>query len=273
MNNTTATRSRTLHHNEGTRIEVLVNRGGPATAGTIVLLPSSQRDSRDFDELALLLAEKGFRVLRPQPRGMYGSSEPPANLTLHTLAGDVARTIEAFGDGPAIVAGHAFGHFVARVADLDHPQLVRGVVVLAGAARTFPAGLVQALDIASDADRPTAQRLACLRLAFFAPGNDATSWLEGWHPQWRDLYRQAGATPPKDAWWPVSHAPVLELQGAHDPWRPAASRSELKDVLGDKVTLQVIAGASHAMVVEQPVAVADSITRWAGALEGGMRDS
>jgi pimeloyl-ACP methyl ester carboxylesterase len=261
--------SRLLPGADGAAIEVLIDEAASGEGDerpAIVLLPSSQRDSRDFDELARRLAAHGHRVLRPQPRGMGRSSAPPAGMTLHTLAGDVARTIEAFAGAPAVVVGHAYGHYVARVADFDHPQLVRGVVVLASAARNFSAGLVASLDIAADPARPRSQRLASLQHAFFAPGNDPTPWLEGWHPHLRDAYRAAAAVPSKDRWWPVSHAPILDLQGADDPWRPAATRNELRDALGDRVTVQHIAQASHALVPEQPAAVADAISRWARAL-------
>jgi pimeloyl-ACP methyl ester carboxylesterase len=250
----------------GAAIEVLVDQSDSRDAPTIVLLPSSQRDSRDFDDLAQLLVGHGFHVLRPQPRGMGRSAPPSAGMTLHVLADDVARTIDAWGHGPAIVAGHAYGHYVARVTDLDHPGVVRGVVVLASAARTFPPDLVAALDMAADPTRPVAERLACLKRAFFAPKSDAGAWLDGWHPHLRDIYRQAGATPSKDRWWPVTHAPILDLQGEEDPWRPSSTRGELKDCLGDKVTVQVIAGASHALIPEQPQAVADAIAAWARGL-------
>jgi len=232
----------------------------------MVLLPSSLRDARDLGPLASCLVAAGFRVLRPQPRGMGGSSAPPADMTLRHLAGDVARAIAAFGGGRAIVAGHAFGHFVARVTDLDHPESVRGVVVLAGAARSFPPGLAQALERAADPGQPRAVRLAALQHAFFAPGNDTAPWLDGWHPQLRQAYRQAGAIPDKDSWWPVSHAPILDLQGACDPWRPEATRNELQQVLGDKVTVQVITEASHALPNEQPAATAAAIVAWARTL-------
>jgi pimeloyl-ACP methyl ester carboxylesterase len=248
-------------------VEVLVDaeQGHPA-GQAIVLLPSSQRDASDLGELARLLAEAGFRVLRPQPRGMGRSSAAPDTLSLHMLAADVACAIDALADGPALVAGHAFGHFVARVLDLDHPQRVRGVAVLAAAARQFPSGLVEALDIAADAQHPVAARLASLQLAFFAPGNDASAWLSGWHPHLRDIYRRAGAIPAKDRWWPVSHASILDLQAASDPWRPPASRNELKDQLGEKVTVRVIPDASHALVTEQAAAVAAAIVQWESAL-------
>lgn len=270
-----ATRSALLPDEAGAQIEVLIDEGvdtraddsdETSTAPSIVLLPSSLRDARDLGPLASCLAAAGFTVLRPQPRGMGASRAASAGMTLHDLAGDVAQAIEAFGSGRAIVAGHAFGHFVARVADLDHPDRIRGLVVMAGAARTFPPGLTQALDLAADAAQPRAARLAALQRAFFAPGNDPSPWLDGWHPQLRETYRRAGAVPDKNRWWPVSHAPILDLQGACDPWRPAVTRDELRQVLGDKVTVRVIADASHALPDEQPAAAAAAIVDWARAL-------
>ncbi len=246
-------------------IDVLIDDKGHSRE-TMVLLPSSQRDSLDFTDVAEGLADQGFRVLRPQPRGMGRSSAPLAGLTLQTLAADVAHVIKQLCGGRAIVAGHAFGHYVARVTDLHHPDSVRGVVLLAAAARELPAGLSASLDIAADNTRAEAERLMHLRRAFFAPGNDATVWLEGWHPQWRAHYRLATASPPKEDWWPRTHSPILEVQGEHDPWRPLASRAELQDQLGDTVSLCLINDASHALIPEQPAAVTAAIVNWARKL-------
>lgn len=240
------------------QIDVIVEGNGP----TIVLLPSSQRDSEDFDDLASRLASQGFRVLRPQPRGMGQSRGPMDDLSLHALARDVAFTVERLGGGRAVLVGHAFGHFVARVVDMDHSGLVRGVVVLGGAAKTFPTGMVEALAVAANPQRPREERLNALRLSMFALGNDPTSWLEGWHPEVSKFYRSAGQYPSKDVWWPVSNSPILDLQGAQDPWRPESTRNELKDQLGNKVTVKVIQHAGHAMVPEQPAAITLAITSW-----------
>jgi pimeloyl-ACP methyl ester carboxylesterase len=251
-------RRRVLLDDGPVRIDVLIDGCGPA----VVLLPSSARDSLDFDPLAERIAAADYGVLRPQPRGMARSRGPMETLSLAVLAQDVATTIERLGGGAAVVVGHAFGHFIARVLDLLHPQRVRGVVVLAGAARVFPPGLAESLAIASDTQGDTAQRLFHLQKAFFAPGNDASAWLRGWYPELRADYQRATASPAKDTWWPVSHAPILDLQGAADPWRPVSTRNELRDVLGDRVTVQVIDGASHAMVPERPAQVADAILAW-----------
>ncbi|MEZ5637719.1 MAG: alpha/beta hydrolase [Burkholderiaceae bacterium] len=254
-------RQRLMLADGAAHIDVLAEGAGPA----VVLLPSSGRDSLDFDELADRIAASGYRVLRPQPRGMGRSRGPLDGLTLGVLAQDVATTIERLGGGAAFVVGHAFGHFVARVLDLLHPQRVRGVVVLAGAARVFPPGLTESLEVASDIHADPALRLQHLQKAFFAPGNDASAWLDGWYPALRAAYRQAATEPPKDCWWPVTHAPILDLQGACDPWRPPHTRDELRAALGDRVTVGQIEGASHAMVPERPQQVADAIVAWMAA--------
>lgn len=249
---------------DGALLDVCVD--GAPQQPALVLLPSSLRDSLDCDELAAQLAGAGWQVLRPQPRGMAGSRGPMQHLSLHLLAADVMAVLDALQIESAVLAGHAFGHFVARVAAMDHPQRVRGVALLAAAARVFPPGLTAALDLAADALQPEATRLQALRQAFFAPGSDARPWLQGWYPQWRTAYRAAGALPPKDQWWPHTAVPLLDLQAAQDPWRPAHTRDELRRALGDAVQVAVIEGASHALLPEQPAAVAAAVHHWARRL-------
>lgn len=241
------------------RIDVVVDGQGPA----LVLLPSSLRDSLDFDALAGLLAQDGFQVLRPQPRGMGRSSPPPPGMTLATLADDVAGVIRHCAPGPAVVVGHAYGHWVARMTDLRHPAQVRGVVALGAAAREFPPGMGESLAVASDPTQAEEARLAALRHCMFAPGQDPRPWLSGWYPQWRQAYRSASASPPRDSWYHQAHAPLLDLHGAQDAWRPPASRQELAQALGDKVSVEVIEDAGHALVPEQPEAIARAIAAWA----------
>lgn len=259
-----AERRHVLLAHDGAQIEVIVDGEGDA----VVLLPSSQRGSDDLDAVALRIAAAGHKVLRPQPRGIGKSTGSLEQLTLHVLAGDVAATIKALGNGRAVVVGHAYGHYVARVTDLDHPALVRGVVMAAAgsASATSAPALPQALDIAADARQPEAARLAALQLAFFAPGNDPRAWLDGWHPELAKAYRAATKVPARATWWPVTHAPVLDLQAADDPWRPVASRQEVVDALGAKASVMVIPNASHALFPEQPGAVAEAIITWIATL-------
>jgi pimeloyl-ACP methyl ester carboxylesterase len=90
-----------------------------------VILTSYGRDgSADFDAFTAALAAAGYRVLRPQPRSIAGSTGPMTGVTLDDLADDVARVIATLGRGPAVVLGHAFGNFVARAVATDHPDTV-----------------------------------------------------------------------------------------------------------------------------------------------------
>jgi pimeloyl-ACP methyl ester carboxylesterase len=235
----------------------------------VVLLPAFIRGSGDFDDVAERIANAGYLVLRPQPRGMDASRGPLENLTLHVLADDVATTIRELGNGQrAIVVGHAFGHYVARITDRDHPELVRGIVIAAGVQR-YPdtSSPIVSLDRAPDESLSRDERLDHLYRAYFAPRSDASVWLTGWHPELCAIYVNATKIPPKSEWWPESHAPILDLQGAEDPWRSPQTRDELKDALGSIVTVRVIEGASHALFPEQPEKVAHAIINWISTLD------
>lgn len=244
-------------------IEVILNEPEPAAIAVLVMLPSSSRDSEDFDEIAGMFAAKGFRVLRPQPRGMCGSTGPLDGLTLHDYARDVAEVIRQLQAAPAFVLGHAFGQWIGRCVAADYPSLVRGVVLAAAAAKNANPALRDELAKCVDTSLPDDVRLAALRVAFFAPGHDPSSWLGNWHPLASRSQRAASNATPQADWWTAGSAPVLDLQAEHDPWRPAETRGGIRDDLGqDRVSVVVIPGASHALMPEQPLAVVDAVCDW-----------
>ncbi len=244
------------------KIDVIAEGKGPL----IVLIPSLGRSGEEFDELAVGFAKEGFRVLRPQPRGMDGSVGPMSGVSYHDFAKDIAGVIEQDGGGPAIVAGHAFGNWVARTIAADYPDLVKGVVLVAGGSKTWPQELSDAITTINDFNQPRAARLKALELAFFARGHDASSWLEGWHPDVTKCQRDARAKSDISSWWGAGKAPILDLQAADDPFRPRATMNDLKNEFGSRVTVAVIPNASHALPVEQPDAVLRAIIAWAGGL-------
>jgi len=253
-----AERDRVLVRYAGITIETIVEGKGPA----VVLLPSLARDSEDYDAVADGLVRHGLRVLRPQPRGIGRSSGPLENITLHDFARDVAEVIGQLGDGRAVVVGHAYGNWVARMTAVDHPALVRGVAIAAAASRQYDASLRAEIDKAGDPALPEAVRLAALRTAFFAPGSDPRPWLSGWHPHLREAQRAAAAAVPQQQWWPGGVAPLLDLQADQDPFRTGSTRREMKDEFGDRVTVVVIKNASHALFPEQPHEVATALADW-----------
>ena len=251
-------RTRSLVTYDNVAIDLIAEGRGPL----IVLLPSRGRDSEDYDEVAAGLAKEGFRVLRPQPRGMHASKGPLKDITLHDLARDIATVIERENAGPAVIVGHAYGNWVARMTAVDYPDLVRGVVIAAAAAKQYDPKLTIAVTQAGNPDLSDEQRLDALRFAFFATDNDPTIWLKGWHPEIRETQRAAVAAVKQSDWWSGGTAPLLDLQAAQDPFKPESKRNEMKDEFGNRVTVSVIPNASHALIPEQPKAVVDALATW-----------
>jgi pimeloyl-ACP methyl ester carboxylesterase len=263
-----ADRAREIVSYDDVRIDVITEGSGPA----VVLLPGRGRDSEDFNDLAAGIAKAGYRVLRPQPRGAGASHGPMQNLTLHDFARDIAAVIRHDGNTPAIIVGHAFGNWVGRMTATDYPELVRGVVIVAAAAKAYPAGFAGARELsdavkkAGDLTRPEAERLEALRMAFFAPGHDARVWLSGWHPEVDEAQFTAGRATRQSEWWPGGKAPLLDVQAELDPFKPRSMMNEIREEFGARADIVVIPNASHALIPEQPAAVTDAIVSWIGKL-------
>lgn len=235
----------------------------------VVLLPSLGRGPSDFDQLADLLASRALKVIRPWPRGLDRSTSPVEPITLHDFAEDVAAVIREEGTPNAVIAGHAFGNFVARTTATDHPSLVRGVVLVAGSPGKTPNGqpsipldILDSVYASSDLALPDAERLEHLKIAFFAPGNDPSIWLDGWYPDLKAFQTIAWQATPVDEFFSAGSSSVLDLQAEQDTVAPRENSRMLKDALGDRVTISVIAGAGHALVPEKPQEVADAIIDW-----------
>jgi pimeloyl-ACP methyl ester carboxylesterase len=250
-------RTRELVRYADVQLDVITEGSGPS----VVLLPSRGRDSEDYDEVAHGIASQGFRVLRPQPRGIGKSTGPMRGITLHDFGNDIAAVIRHYG-GPAVIVGHALGNWVARTTATDHPELVRGVVIAAAAAKTYPPELSVAVTKSGDMSLPREERLKYLQGTFFLPGHDASVWLDGWHPEASESQRLAGLATKQSDWWAAGKVPLLDLQAGNDPFHPIERMNELKTELGDRVTVVVIANASHALLPEQPKAVVEAIVAW-----------
>lgn len=249
-------------------------KNGDATIGyrvegrgpLVLIIASTGRGTEEFGALASRLAAQGYRVIRPEPRGIGKSTGPMENLSFHDFAKDFAAVVQNEGGTPAILAGHAYGNWIARVIASDYPALSRGVVLVAAGARSWPKELSDAITTINAPEATEQQRLDALKLAFFAKGNDPRPWLQGWYPAVTRSQRDACQRTRRADWWAGGKAPVLDLQAGSDPFRPASSRQELKDEFGDRVTVEVIEGASHALPAEKPDEVASAIAGWAARL-------
>lgn len=255
-------RTREIVRYDNVEIDLIAEGRGPL----IVMLPSRGRDSEDFDDVASRLAAAGYRVLRPQPRGAGRSTGPLEGIRMQDLARDVAHVIARENAGPAVIAGHAFGNWVARMTATDHPALVRGIVLMAAAAKTYPDELRAVVQQAADVTLPDEQRLAALRKGFFAPTHDASVWLRGWAPAANKVQSVAASATKQAEYWQAGTVPMLDLVPDGDPFKPKEKWNESRAEFGERVSVVVIPNASHALIPEQPGAVVDAVVAWIAKL-------
>lgn len=248
-------------------IEVLaLGRGRP-----IVLLPSLGRGAVDFEPIAQRLAAAGYRAVCPNPRGIGASTAPHAFENLEDCAADIAAVIEAEGAGPALVAGHAFGNRVSRMLATARPELVEAVSLIAANVGKDPSppDIRAAIRDSANPDLPAARRLEALRFAFFAPGNDPSGWLDGWHPDVLAQQRIAGDRTARSVDYAGGGKRILYLQPSHDPLAHVEDAEIFQRELGARVTVVVIPNASHAAIAEQPDFIAAELARYAAGLWRG----
>ncbi|KAL6925376.1 hypothetical protein FSST1_002650 [Fusarium sambucinum] len=190
------------------------------TCPVIVIHPSLARGANDYDIVAQFLVEAGYRVVRPQPRGIGKSTGPMDKLTIHDFAADVAMVLDHIKCGPAVIVGHAWGSMPARMLAADRPDLVRGVIMAAASAGKLPPGstekpfsrLRKEIDGSGDMTIPESKRLEY----FYS--------------------RCSGAE-----------------------YDAVVVKDVMKQYLGDRVEVQIIKNAGHALAPEQPEAMANAV--------------
>ena len=147
-------------------------------------------------------------------------------------------------------------------------------VVLLGATHVWPVppDVRASINKSHDMSLPEAERIRAMEHAFFAPGNDPRVWLGDWHEDVMHAERAATEATPREEWWHAGTAPVLDVQPERDVMTPPETRNRYRDEFGaDRVTMTVIPGAGHALLPEQPEAVAQAVLAYLNQL--GRRDS
>jgi pimeloyl-ACP methyl ester carboxylesterase len=238
--------------NGDTAIEYQIDGKGPV----ILMIPSLGRPTSDFDDLSSHLVAAGYTTIRPQPRGMAGSTGVMKGITLNDLAADAIAPVPA-DSGPIVVIGHAFGQRVARILAAQYPDRVKSVIMVAagGKAAMLP-GAREALTAVFDPTLSPEKHIEAVRFAFFAAGNDPLVWRGGWNQEVAQMQEAATKASPVDNWWGAGRASLLVIQGLQDVVAPPENGRKIKDEFGDRVTLHNIDGAGHALLPEKPKEIA-----------------
>ncbi len=225
--------------------------------------------------------EESFRVVRCDLRGQLMSPGPP-HPSIHGHVDDVAELLEDLGLGPVHVLATSFGGVVGALLAARRPELVRSLVSIASA-DGFTEGMakeVRRWRAASEAILAGAD--ASVLSDTLEPIVYSRAWLEA-HRSERELRRQQIAVLPR-RWVEglvdlltlaegLDHArelaaircPTLVIAAGEDGFIPLDRTRALAEVIPG-ARFEVMEGAGHAVVIEQPQAIVARVRDFVGGL-------
>ncbi len=231
--------------------------------GAYILLASALRSAADFAEVQGMFAKAGFRTLALNMRDIGRSSGPVSDLKLRDLADDIAMVIAKLCQGPGHLVGHALGNIMARATASYRPEVVRTVTVMPCGGHnlgSFPVSdhVLYHFARCHQMELSEQDRRESLSVAFFAPGNDPGTWLQGWWPQAGNI-SSAALTTDAEEWWRAGDKPVLILHPLADAMAPPAQGLAARDAFGERAQYVEIPDCGHAILPEQPALVVQTI--------------
>jgi pimeloyl-ACP methyl ester carboxylesterase len=240
-------------------------------APVIVLVHGAANDHAAWHDIVPLLAARGFTVLAPDLPG-HGSSTGAAPTSIEAAAGWLLAVLDALDLSGATVAGHSMGSLIALEAAAQSGGRI-GRLALLGTSAPMP--VADAL-LASARTAPDA---ACRMIAqwshtpafFIAGGGGHGVWGPG---RTLAVMRRNAATLAGDltacndyrnglSAAAAVDCPTLLLLGNRDRMTPPRAVQPLQDAL-PRATRHELAACGHAMMVEQPAAVASALAGFAG---------
>ena len=244
-----------------------------STGETITIIPSLGRGVEDYTEeydstLTARLVEAGYKVILIQPRGI-GKSTGDLNATrvdMKMLADDIKATLDLMNIKRLHIAGHAFGNRLARVFATLYPDYVDSVILLAsGGNFTMEPEAENCLRGSINITLSEDERLKNIHCAFFAEGNDASVWLQGWYPKLAAAQINAATTIDADFYKAAGGKNILLIQATEDFIAPPELAGKvLAAELGRQLTYIEVENAGHALTSERPEIVAKIMIEYLG---------
>ena len=267
----------------------------------VVLLHGFPEFSWSWRHQLPALAAAGFRAVAVDLRG-YGRSDRPRGIAAYAegrLAGDVQRLIGALGvERAAAVVGHDWGGITAYRLAASAPQCLERLVILNAPhplamrrglfrnGQALRSAYMLVLAVPFFPERALAARNgALLRRALRAmratpvPDDEVEAyvnaargaeWLRGGINAYRALGRAALARAPGSRVGRID-APVLVIWGARDPFL-GAHLATPPAALVPNARVELIAGASHDVMLDAPERVNALLLEFLGAAAGPRVD-
>lgn len=119
---------------------------------TVVLTHGLASSAATWSSLVAALAPR-YRVVTWDLRAHGRSDSPDGPCTIAALGADLAAIVAAAGGGPAHVLGHSAGGVITMRFAIDHPELLRSVILVGTASECNARGLAYYESLAATAER------------------------------------------------------------------------------------------------------------------------
>jgi non-heme chloroperoxidase len=270
--------TRTVRTDDGAELEVLV--AGPADGPTVVLAHCWTGMKGFWGAVARSLVADGHRVVLYDQRGHGGSTLGTDPMTIDRLGEDLLAVLDDLGAPELVLAGHSMGGMTIQALAVHHPDVirdrVRGIVLVATAARVFPRAVAAPLLDLALGDRalggvlgtPRAlvmTRGAHGRLAHRAHVEATAEGFFGTSGAVRSGFLAAMTAMDYRGGLADIDVPTTILVGTDDRLTPPRRARLLADRIPG-AELVVLPGAGHMLPIEEPARVTEAITARAKVL-------
>ena len=254
-----------------------------AGSGPLIIGVPGMGDLRStFRHLTPALIAAGHRVATMDLRGQGDSDLTFDSFDDPAAASDIVALADHLGE-PAIVIGISMGAAAAVIAAAEHPEAIRGLVLMGPFVRDLPSSALQRWMMRAVMGGPWARRAWLTYLPKFYPTRRGEDFLEHRERIARALARPGytrafGAVTrtshaPSEAVLDQVHTPVLVVMGTKDPDFPdqRAEAASIADRLHGRV--EMITDAGHYPQSEFPELTTPVVLDFARQLDNGPADA
>jgi len=243
-----------------TGVELAVHEFGDGEP--VLLLHAWGETHRSFDRLVPLLP-RSLHLVVPDQRGVGESAKPADGYALCDAVDDVVALLDALGLDPCWLVGTSSGGYLAQQVAVDHPERVRGLVLVGAPSnlqQPLPVSFVDVLGSFHDPVTPDDVNALNGALPLHTPVPDTflndqmTGALTIPRVVWSATIEGLLAAVPPIERGPIT-VPTLILWGAEEDVLPAGQAHELAAAI-EGSRLVTYEGTGHLVLWEQPERVA-----------------
>ena len=249
-----------------------------AGSGPLIIGVPGMGDLRStFRHLTPALVAAGYRVVTMDLRGQGDSDLSFDSFDDPAAASDIVALAEHLGES-AIVIGISMGSAAAVIAAAEHPEAIRGLVLMGPFVRDLPSSALQRWTLRALMGGPWARRAWLAYLPTFYPTRRGADFVEhkqriaralarpGYTRTFRAVTRTSHAA--SEAVLDRVHTPTLVVMGTKDPDFPdqGAEAAMIADRLDGRY--EMIADAGHYPQAEFPELTTPVVLDFVRQLDG-----